>query len=248
MFLKVLSLSFLISLLILFILPSPAIAISWHFPMNSYYERQYLKDFTQLIDDKFYVDKEDLFPFNRFYGYHAGVDLEIFPDEERKNVSVFSIYDGVVSFVGSLAGYGGVILIKLDNTNHTVLYGHVKIKNLNYKTGDRILSGKLLTSLGDAFSEETSKERKHLHFAIYKGGDLYFRGHEKDLTALNNKWENPNNFLKGKLALSPEEQVFSSLSPTMRQPLTASKANNFLLALISRIINFFSRLFSLNTL
>ncbi|KKS78200.1 MAG: hypothetical protein UV74_C0001G0047 [Candidatus Woesebacteria bacterium GW2011_GWB1_43_14] len=45
----------------------------------------------------------------------------------------------------------------------------------------------LLTYLGDAFSSETSREREHLHFGIYKGVDLYFRGHEKSVSELENK-------------------------------------------------------------
>ncbi len=51
---------------------------AWYYPMDHYDQRQTVKRFGQHIDDNFYTGKEALFPYNRFYGYHAAVDLEIF--------------------------------------------------------------------------------------------------------------------------------------------------------------------------
>ena len=190
--------------------PKVALADSWFFPMDKYQERQTVKAFGQLIDDKFYIGEEALFPFNRFYGYHAAVDLEAFPEEKDEKVPVYAIASGTITYIGRLPGYGGVILQKLDGENLTALYGHVKITGLQFKVGDHInldSTPKLLTYLGEGFSEETSKEREHLHFGIYKGTDRYFRGHEKTLSGIRSKWLDPSQLLKEKGAQSPSITV-----------------------------------------
>jgi hypothetical protein len=61
--------------------------------------------------------------------------------------------------------------------------------------------GQRITYLGDAFSEETGGERKHLHFGIHKGIDLYFLGHEQTKEDLNLNWEDPTKFLRAKGAV-----------------------------------------------
>lgn len=208
---------------------------TWYFPMDRYFERQTVKPFGQLINDDFYKGKEDLFPFNRFYGYHAGVDLEAFPDEKSKKVPVFTIYSGTVIYIGNISGYGGVILQKLDDENATALYGHVKITDLSFKVGDHISVTQnpvVLTFLGDGFSKETSKERKHLHFGIHKSIDLYFRGHENSVSDLVSKWNNPSKFLQEKNAQDP---VFVSPSPTSIKKTIKSveRNNNFLYTIIN---------------
>lgn len=203
--------------------------------MDSYVERQMIKGFGQLINDEFYKGKEKLFPFNRFYGYHAGVDLEAFPDEQGKKVPVYAIYSGRISYIGSLSGYGGVILQKLDGGNATALYGHVKIKNLSFKVGDLITFDNkptMLTFLGDEFSEETSRERKHLHFGIYKGAGLYFRGHENSFSQLAAKWHDPLIFLKEKNAKNPAI-VSSPKTIINKNDKTVEKNSNFLYTLLN---------------
>ncbi len=191
-----------------FLLFSPAhMQATWYFPMKRYYERQSLKGFGDFIDDNFYKGKEKLFPYNRFYGYHSAIDLEVFPDEIDKKVPVYAVTSGTIVYIGMLPGYGGVILLRPDNEKCTVLYGHVKIKGLSFKVGDHIgteAGPVVLTYLGEQFSSETSKERKHLHFGIHKGMDLYFRGHESSLRRVNQKWYNPNYFLKEKQAVEPK--------------------------------------------
>ncbi len=211
-----------------------AFADTWYFPMDKYFDRQSVKGFGQFIDDNFYKGKESLFPFNRFYGYHTGVDLDTSSSEKNQKSPVFSIYSGTITHIGDLSGYGGVILEKLDGENATALYGHVKISNLPVKVGDHITSDKpfILTYLGDEFSSETSGERKHLHFGIHKGSDLYFHGHERDLTTLNSQWYNPNDFLKQKNAKDP---IQISHPQSKSQQVTN---NNFLHNLIGWILPF----------
>jgi|GEM_PF-4763904 len=188
------------------------LAVSWYFPMDNYFERQSVKGFGEYIDDNYYIGKEKLFPYNKFYGYHSGVDLEIFNNELNKKVPVYAIYSGKILFIGIVSGYGGVILLNIDGENKTALYGHIKINDLKYKVNDKVSSGEILTYLGDAFSNETGRERKHLHFAIYKGNDLYFRGYEDTLLRINEKWEDPNIFLEKKGAILQG----TALSPTIK--------------------------------
>ncbi len=190
--------------------PPTTMQAEWYFPMDKYYARQSLKGFGDFIDDNFYKGKEELFPYNRFYGYHAAVDLEVFPDEINKKVPVYAVASGTITFIGMLPGYGGVILLKPDKEHSSVLYGHVKIKGLSFKVGDHISVADgpvILTYLGDQFSSETSRERKHLHFGIHKGTDLYFWGHERSPARVKEKWYNPNTYLKQKKATSPKPAV-----------------------------------------
>lgn len=174
--------------------------------MDQYKDRQRVKAFGQLINDDFYRGKEDLFPFNRFFGYHAGMDLEAFSNEKDSLVPVYAVSSGTITYIGSLSGYGGIILEKLDGENATGLYGHVKTGNMNFKVGDHVTVADkpvVLTYLGDAFSRETSKERKHLHFGMYKGADLYFRGHEENHSLVLSRWYDPTEFLKQRNAKDP---------------------------------------------
>lgn len=183
-------------------------AASWFYPMDQIDKRQTVKGFGQYIDNdnNFYKGKESLFPYNRFYGFHTGVDLEALPSEQKDEIKVpvFAVSNGTIVYIGNLEGYGGVILEKFDSENLsagrqdlTALYGHVKT-NTAYKVGDHINARDILTYLGNAFSNETSLERKHLHFGIYKGSDLYFHGHEQTLEQLNQRWIDPLKFLKEK--------------------------------------------------
>jgi len=101
----------------------------------------------------------------------------------------------------------------------------VKIESLSFKVGDHIDTDSnpvILTYLGDQLSAETSKERKHLHFGIYKGTDLYFVGHESSLTKLEKRWLNPNTFLKEQKAVDPVAKPTSV--PTITPVKTVNNA------------------------
>ncbi len=214
----------------------------WYYPMDKYYERQTIKGFGEFIDDNFYRGKEKLFPYNKFYGYHTAVDLEVFSNEIEKKVPVYAMSSGIITYIGTLSGYGGVILEELDNENATVLYGHVKIKNLSIKVGDRITVENnpiILTFLGEQFSSETSKERKHLHFGVYNGVGLYFRGHESSLSQVGKKWYDPNKFLKEKEALDPILEL-TPIIPVRNTNDNSEEKKSFLYLLFSflrRLIN-----------
>lgn len=209
--------------------PSPA----WYYPMTDYEHRHSLKNFGDVITDAFYKGKEKLFPFNRFYGIHSGTDLETLPSDTPP-IPVYAVTTGEITYIGSLSGYGGVILLKLPD-NHTALYGHVKIKNLSFQLGDTVPAGTVLTYLGNPFSSETSKERQHLHFGIHKGTYPYFHGHEATTKILNAHWTDPTKYLESMLAMDP----LPTPTPTISIPTPISK-----LSLISHIVVLFQKLFN----
>lgn len=219
----------------------------WYYPMDQYDQRQTVKGFGTFVDDNFYKGKETLFPYNRFYGYHAAVDLEVFGNEQNDKVPVYAVTDGTVAYIGSLQGYGGVVLEKLNSESKTALYGHVKIADLSFKVGDNIKAGQLITYLGNAFSLETSKERKHLHFGIYKGEDIYFHGHETTKKQLLSKWEDPNQFLKSKQSLLPINKDIKlgagELMPKVTVTPATQNEDNVIKSFIGGIIKWVRNLF-----
>lgn len=177
-----------------------------YFPVEDYNERLTVKKFGQNIDANFYRGKEAFFP-TKFFGLHAADDLEIFLGEEDEDVPVYAVAGGTVSFMGSVIGYGGVILISIGGENLTVLYGHIGLRDTEVKTGATVKPGQLIAYLGKGFSSETSGERKHLHFALQKSKNQYFRGHEPSQASLNKNWINPQNFLRSQKAIYIDKEV-----------------------------------------
>ena len=199
-------------------------------------QRQLYKSFGQNITSEFYTNKRDLFP-NTFLGYHAGVDLESFDNEKADKVlvPVYAITNGTIIYKGNLKGYGGVILLRLNGINNVALYGHVKLP-AELNVNDKITVGTKLTHLGDNFSSETSGERKHLHFAILKGSDLYFRGHEPNEFNLNKQWEDPIKFLqKNNTVQNPTPDIAEG----SKQVKKIVENNNFIYNLINQFTNLF---------
>lgn len=177
---------------------------SWFYPMTKYATRGYLKKFGQFIDAKFYAGREELFP-TQYFGFHSGVDLEVTPAESLDSVQVpvYAVTTGKILYVGEVQGYGGVVIQQID-ASHTALYGHIKLSSVKYKVDDTVQGGQVICYLGNAFSDETAGERRHLHFGIHKGIDLYFLGHEQTKEDLNLNWVDPTKFLKEKGAVEPK--------------------------------------------
>jgi murein DD-endopeptidase MepM/ murein hydrolase activator NlpD len=206
---------FLLITLLIIALPNYTSAQNqaWHFPVGNYVERNQYKMFGQYFDKSSYVGKESLFP-TQYTGYHAAADLEFISGEENKDVPVYAVTDGKISFIGPVGGYGGVILLNMSNDSHTAIYGHLKLSSTSLKTGDLVKAGQLLANLGKAFSSETGGERKHLHFGIYNGKSSYFKGYETSKQAIQNKWIDPSAYLKEKRAVD----VSGQLSPPKADP------------------------------
>lgn len=129
----------------------------------------------------------------RFTGYHTGVDVEY--EDEAGEVEVRATADGEVIYGGYVNGYGGVVIIShsINSNNYLSLYGHLAPSSL-IAGGERVSKSQKIGILGEGFSSETDGERRHLHFAIIKGGDIDYRGYvqnESDLDA----WVNPIDFI-----------------------------------------------------
>lgn len=89
-----------------FLFAKKAFAASWYYPMTNVGNRASLKEFGMLVNDDFYQGKETLFP-TKFYGYHAGQDLETF-DNEKQNTTLVPFYavaDGTITYFGNLGGW-----------------------------------------------------------------------------------------------------------------------------------------------
>lgn len=125
----------------------------------------------------------------RFKGYHTGVDVEY--GDTAGDVPVSAIAAGTIISSGRVSGYGGVVVIKhsIDNKNYLVLYGHLNPATLAAKN-TTVTSGQTIGTLGKGGASETDGERKHLHFGIYTGADLNFKGYVQTQEELK-KWIDP---------------------------------------------------------
>ncbi|MDI6777887.1 MAG: M23 family metallopeptidase [Patescibacteria group bacterium] len=130
----------------------------------------------------------------RFSGYHTGADFEIFPEELNSDVEVKAICSGKLLASRTAGGYGGLAVesCELNNQSITVVYGHINISSVKFKTGDQIKSGDIIALLGTNKSTETNGERKHLHLAVHKGSGIDIRGYVQNQSELS-RWADPCN-------------------------------------------------------
>lgn len=212
----------LLALLSIFPLSASAVDQNWYFPIQGFETRQQYKTFDQHWDKNAYKGKEALFP-TQFTGYHVADDLEINKGEENQNVPVYAVSDGKITFAGPVGGYGGSILLSIANDSHTALYGHIKLSSLKVKAGDSVKAGQELAYLGNAFSSETGGERKHLHFGIYNGKGIYYRGYESSEATVRNKWVDPMAYLKQKGAVDVSQPA--SVSSVKRENSNQSSSD-----------------------
>ncbi len=133
----------------------------------------------------------------RFYGYHTGTDFEALAEKNNAEVPVYAVCDGPLLLKRTATGYGGAAVqaCELENTDVTVVYGHLKLSSISQKTGDRIAQGQKLGILGKGYSAETGGERKHLHLSIRKGKNIALLGYVQNKTELND-WLDPEAYLK----------------------------------------------------
>src|SRR5581483_11051048 len=110
----------------------------------------------------------------RFTGYHTGVDFETTPDEQNIDVPIYAACDGKLLLKKYASGYGGVAVqsCKLNNSDVTLIYGHLRESSIHPNVGDNLTAGQQIAVLGTAYSTETDGERKHLHFGIHKGTSI----------------------------------------------------------------------------
>ena len=117
-------------------------------------------------------------PPERFTGYHAATDFEIYPKEENKDVEVYAVCAGHIQFSGFSEGYGGLVtqFCNLKGQDVTVIYGHLAVDSL-IPSGTNVETGATLGILGAARSSDTDGSRKHLHLGIAKGHGSEVRGY-----------------------------------------------------------------------
>lgn len=115
----------------------------------------------------------------RFSGYHAGTDFEIFANELNTDVPVKSICGGNILRKEIISGYGGVLIVgcKIGKESITVLYGHLNLESISKRVGDSFIAGEVIGNLGKDKSNETDGERKHLHLAIHNGLNINYSGY-----------------------------------------------------------------------
>lgn len=132
----------------------------------------------------------------RFTGFHNAVDLETTLEEQNIDVGVKVLCDGKLLAARTASGYGGVMVqsCTLDGQAVTVIYGHIKPSSIAAKIGDQLKAGDFLANLGDAYSNETDGERKHLHLGIHKGTGMNILGYVQSKSELSG-WLDPVKYL-----------------------------------------------------
>lgn len=126
----------------------------------------------------------------RFTGYHTGTDIEY--GDITSDVPVYAISDATVRYIGTVSGYGGVIILEapINGQDDTLLYGHIRLSSATVKVGEAVSKGQKIAVLGTAYSAETDGERRHLHFAIHKGTSIVFLGYVQQKSQLSD-WIDP---------------------------------------------------------
>ncbi len=159
------------------------------YPISRYNERITNRWYGKAITA---ADRQSLPCGAAFHGFHTGDDLEVTSDELNQEVPVFAITDGIVRQVGTVGGYGGLLVIQynLDGQTVTAYYGHINLSKTVVKKGDIVKPGQKVSILGDNCSSQTAGERKHLHFAIHKGSLIDVRGYVQTESELQS-WLNP---------------------------------------------------------
>lgn len=223
--------------------PGHVSAADWVYPISRYQDRQSFKGFGQYFDKQWYQGKEVQFPV-QFTGFHSGLDLEIFPEEKTTVVPVFAVSSGRIVFAGPVTGYGGVVLLRPETDSATFLYGH--LQSVGIKVGQTVNAGDILGNLGAAFSPQTGGERKHLHFAVYRGADNYFRGYEQTKSAVENKFLDPQLFLSSHVSsqIAPTPVPTTMLTTqTSDNLIPVVSSDNSRLSIWTRLLNWLKNLF-----
>jgi len=122
----------------------------------------------------------------KFYGYHTGVDFEIFPEELNVDVPIQAVCSGKLEMKKYATGYGGVAVESCDLNGQavTVIYGHLKLASIVSVVGADLKAGDVIGILGKAYSSETSGERKHLHLGFHKGANVNILGYVQNKSEL----------------------------------------------------------------
>ncbi|OGL95962.1 hypothetical protein A2348_01625 [Candidatus Uhrbacteria bacterium RIFOXYB12_FULL_58_10] len=133
---------------------------------------------------------------DRFVGYHTGEDAEVPPDDDPlPPIPVLAVADGTVAYLSHVSGFGGVVILQheFDGESIQTLYGHLDLDSTTLRTGDVVAKGQVMAILGEDKSEDTDGERRHLHFAVYRGAEVRLQGYVSSPVELD-AWINPQDF------------------------------------------------------
>lgn len=168
-------------------------------PVSNFSARVTKKPFAKYITPKTSPIQPE-----KFQGYHTGADAETTAKEKNAIIPVYSIAAGTVLFAGYVNGYGGVIIIRhtVGKETVTALYGHVRLASTTVKKNSKVKAGQKISVLGKGYSNETSGERKHLHFGLLKGTNYSYRGYVAYKNSLG-IWLDPVAWLKNHRAVAP---------------------------------------------
>lgn len=153
-------------------------------PVENFLARITKKDFGMYITPETSPIEND-----RFTGYHTGVDAEF--SDIVGDVPVRAIADGTIISQTWTSGYGGVIVILhvIDGVPTFALYGHLNAASF-VTDATQVKAGDIIAVLGDDHSQETDGVRKHLHFGLYRGEKMDYRGYVPTEVELK-PWLNP---------------------------------------------------------
>ncbi len=154
-------------------------------PIKNFYQNQTVNTYGTYVST------------GRFVGFHTGVDIEVESADLEKDVPVYAFYDGTVELAEFASGYGGVVAIwhQIGPQKYLAIYGHLRLKDVKVRAGQKVYSGDLIGYLGADRSAETDGERKHLHFDLHKGAVVDIRGYVNTQAELS-AWANPDIVLK----------------------------------------------------
>lgn len=161
-------------------------------PLDRYAERPVVKPFGILITPQ----NSPVQP-ERFSGYHTGLDLEILPGEDDRDVLVAGMCTGPVLLRRTASGYGGVVIQSCDSggQQYSVLYGHLDFSSVSVGVGETIQKGQQFAVLGAGATSETDGERKHLHLSVRRGISTELAGYVSQQARLS-EWVNPAELLE----------------------------------------------------
>jgi len=103
---------------------------------------------------------------DKFTGFHNAVDIEY--GDVSVDVPVRAIANGTIILSRYASGYGGVIVIKheINNQSLVALYGHLDPEQM-LPEGTNVTLGQKIGILGDGYTHETDGARKHLHYLFH---------------------------------------------------------------------------------
>ena len=102
-----------------------------------------------------------------YYHFHNGIDIAL-----SEGTKLYSMADGVVSFIGYSKGYGNNVIITYSN-GYKSMYAHIS-SNFIVKKGQYVTAKELVAFVGPKYLQNGKLNGMttgpHLHFTIYKNG------------------------------------------------------------------------------